>query len=101
MSREHVMPVDRVHYRWDNSLRPVLEIEPGDVVAYDLREVSDGQISPAATARDLTRLDMSRVYPLAVPIAVKGARPGATLAIAIRAVTAGSWACAGSEPGFT
>ena len=31
MGREHIMPADRVHYRWDNSIRPVLEIEPGDV----------------------------------------------------------------------
>ena len=42
----HIIPADRVHYRWDNSIRPVLEIEPGDVVIYDLREVSDGQITP-------------------------------------------------------
>ena len=96
MGREHVMPADRVHYRWDNSIRPVLEIEPGDVVVYDLREVSDGQISPAATARDLPRLDMSRVYPLAGPIAVKGARPGDALEIEMLEFTAGSWGWSGS-----
>jgi acetamidase/formamidase len=100
MGREHVMPADRVHYRWDNSLRPVLEIEPGDVVIYDLREVSDGQISPTATARDLSRLDMSRVYPLAGPIAVKGARPGDALEIEMLELTAGRWGWSGINPGF-
>jgi acetamidase/formamidase len=92
MGREHVMPADRVHYRWDNSIQPVLEIEPGDVVIYDLREVSDGQISPAATARDLTRLDMTRVYPLAGPIAVRGARPGDALEIEMLELTAAAGA---------
>jgi acetamidase/formamidase len=100
MGREHVMPADRVHYRWDNSIQPVLEIEPGDVVIYDLREVSDGQISPAATARDLTRLDMTRVYPLAGPIAVRGARPGDALEIEMLELTAGSWGWSGINPGF-
>ena len=100
MGREHVMPTDRVHYRWDNSIRPVLEIEPGDVVIYDLREVSDGQITPAATARDLPRLDMTRVYPLAGPIAVKGARPGDALEIEMLDLTAGRWGWSGINPGF-
>jgi acetamidase/formamidase len=100
MGREHVMPADRVHYRWDHSIPPVLEIEPGDVVIYDLREVSDGQISPAATARDLTRLDMARVYPLAGPIAVKGARPGDALVIEMLEFTGGRWGWSGINPGF-
>jgi acetamidase/formamidase len=100
MSREHIMPVDRVHYRWDNSIRPVLEIESGDVVIYDLREVSDGQITPAATAHDLPRLDLTRVYPLAGPIAVKGARPGDALEVEMLDLAAGSWGWSGINPGF-
>ena len=100
MGREHVMPADRVHYRWDNSIRPVLEIEPGDEVIYDLREVSDGQINPASTARDLPRLDMARVYPLAGPIAVKGARPGDVLEIEMLELTASHWGWSGINPGF-
>jgi acetamidase/formamidase len=100
VGREHVMPADRVHYRWDNSIRPVLEIEPGDEVIYDLREVSDGQINPASTARDLPRLDMARVYPLAGPIAVKGARPGDVLEIEMLELTASHWGWSGINPGF-
>src|SRR5262249_36973281 len=73
---------------------------PGDVVIYDLREVSDGQITPAATARDLPGLDMARVYPLAGPIAVKGARPGDALEIEMLDLVAGSWGGSGINPGF-
>jgi acetamidase/formamidase len=94
------MPADRVHYRWDRSIPPVLEIEPGDVVIYDLREVSDGQLSPSATAHDLTRLDMTRVYPLAGPIAVKGAGPGDALEIEMLEFTGGRWGWSGINPGF-
>ena len=100
MGWEHVMPADRVHYRWDNAIPPVLEIEPGDEVIYDLREVSDGQINPGSTARDLPHLDMARVYPLAGPIAVKGARPGDVLEIEMLELTAGSWGWSGINPGF-
>src|SRR5262249_55989637 len=81
-------------------ITPVLEVEPGDVVIYDLREVSDGQITPAATARDLPRLDMTRVYPLAGPIAVKGARPGGALGIEVGGPEGRNVGWAGINPGF-
>lgn len=62
MGREHELRAGHVHFRWDNSLEPVLEVQPGDVVHYELQEVSGGQITPTSTAADLSRMDMERVY---------------------------------------
>src|SRR2546422_8978948 len=80
MGREVELPSGRVHYRWDNALPPVAEVESGDVIFADLQEVSGGQITRSSTAADLNRMDSDRVYPLAGPVFVKGARRGDVLA---------------------
>ncbi len=100
MSREHELPAGRVHYRWDNTIRPALEVEPGDTVVYDLLEVSGGQLSPASTVADLARMDMDRVYPLAGPVSVKGARPGDALEVEILDLRPGAWGWTAILPGL-
>src|SRR5574341_1106587 len=100
MSREHTIARGREHFRWDRSLAPVLEIEPGDSVAYDLEEVSGGQITPRSTAADLARMDMDRVYPLAGPLAVNGARSGDALAVTVLDLTPGPWGWTSISPGL-
>jgi acetamidase/formamidase len=99
MSREHILPAGRVHYRWNNALPPVLEIEPGDVVVYDLQEVSGGQITPASSAADLARMDRDRVYPLAGPLLVKDARVGDALEVEILELQPGDWGWTSFSPG--
>src|SRR5256712_13520917 len=83
MGREVELPSGRVHYRWDNALSPVAEVESGDVIFADLQEVSGGQITRSSTAADLNRMDSDRVYPLAGPAFVKGARRGDARAASI------------------
>ncbi len=91
MGREIELPSRRVHYRWDNTLSPVAEVDSGDVVAADLQEVSGGQITRTSTAADLARMDFDRVYPLAGPVFVKGARPGDALAVEILELRPAGW----------
>ncbi len=91
MAREHEVPAGQIHFRWDNSLEPVLEVEPGDVVHYELQEVSGGQITPTSTAADLGRMNMDHIYPLAGPVYVNGAVPGDALEVAIVDLRPGSW----------
>src|SRR2546423_7358253 len=73
---EHVLERGRVHYKWDNSLAPAIEVEPGDVVHFETEEVTDGQITAGCPASLLGQLDFNRLYPLAGPVLVKGAEPG-------------------------
>ncbi|ADN51058.1 formamidase/acetamidase [Vulcanisaeta distributa DSM 14429] len=56
------------HSKWDNSLSPLLTVKDGDVV--EVRETSNGQVTPSSTAQDLVKLDFSRIHPLTEPIVV-------------------------------
>ena len=81
MPRTHYFPDARVHYAWDTGNEPVLTIESGDTVVVTTRDVSDNQITPDSDASVVAGLDWTRVYPLAGPIAVRGAEPGDVLRV--------------------
>lgn len=100
MAREHRLPAQQVHFQWDNSFEPVLEVEPGDVVHYELQEVSGGQVTPTSTAADLGRLDMNRVYPLAGPLFISGVGPGDVLEVTVLDLRPGNWGWTSILPGF-
>ena len=100
MGREVELPSGRVHYRWDNTLPPVAEVESGDTIVADLQEVSGGQITRSSTVADLTRMDADRVYPLAGPVLVKGARRGDVLAVEILDLQPGDWGWTSIIPGL-
>jgi acetamidase/formamidase len=99
MAQTHYVPSDRVHFTWDAGNEPLLEIDSGDTIVVETRDVSDNQITPASTSADLD-LDWDRVYPLAGPIAVHGAQPGDTLAIEILDLHTRGWGWTAVLPGL-
>jgi len=98
--REHTLDRGKIHYKWDNSLPPAIEIESGDTVHCETEEVSDGQIKPGMPASILGNLDFDRLYPLAGPIFVKGAEPGDILEVEILRLQTLDWGWAGIIPGL-
>lgn len=100
MASVHYFPQDRVHYTWDVTHEPVLTIDSEDVVVLQTRDVSDNQITPSSDASAIATLNWDRVYPLAGPIAVRGARPGDTLAIEILDIHTLGWGWTAIIPGF-
>jgi acetamidase/formamidase len=90
----------RHHFHWDNQLPAALELEPGDEVELEVRDASDGQITPASTAADIGRLDFSRVNPVTGPLFVRGAEPGDALVVEVLELALGSWGWTGIIPGF-
>jgi acetamidase/formamidase len=46
---EHTVDPTQIHHSWDNSLEPVLVVEPGDVVRFDLPMTGEGQVSESST----------------------------------------------------
>jgi len=66
----------KTHNKWDNSLTPIGQINPGDEFEVETKEASDEQIKPTSTAQDLLRLDFNRIHPLTGPLEVVGAEPG-------------------------
>jgi acetamidase/formamidase len=100
MTRTHYFPEDRVHFTWDAGNAPVLTIQDGDTVVVRTRDVSDDQIGPESDASVIAGLDWARVYPLAGPIAIDGARPGDTLAIDILDIHTQGWGWTAILPGL-
>jgi len=98
--REHTLDRSKIHYKWDNSLPPAIEIESGDTVHCETEEVSDGQIKPGMDAAILGNLDFDRLYPLAGPIYVKGVAPGDILEVEILRLQTLDWGWAGIIPGL-
>jgi acetamidase/formamidase len=96
----HELPTDRVHFKWDVDNEPVLTVQSGDTVTLESRDVSDNQLGPDSTSQDIESLDWDRVYPLAGPIAVDGARPGDTLAIEILELRTKDWGWTAIIPGL-
>jgi acetamidase/formamidase len=98
---EHIITRDEpTHRRWDATLAPVLEIDPGDVVVVETDDFAGGQIARDSTAADLLELDFEAIYPLAGPIAVRGARPGDALAVEILGFELPEWGWACVIPGL-
>jgi acetamidase/formamidase len=97
---EHVLERGRVHYKWDNSLEPAIEIDAGDVVHCETPEVTDGQVTPGCPASALGAIDFDRLYPLAGPVHVRGAQPGDVLEVEILSLRPLDWGWAGILPGL-
>ena len=98
---EHVIGRDEpTHRTWEATLAPVLEVEAGDVVVVETDDFAGGQIARDSTAADLLALDFEAIYPLAGPIAVRGARPGDALAIEILGFDLPEWGWACIIPGL-
>jgi acetamidase/formamidase len=100
MPTTHYFPTDRVHFAWDTGHDPVLEIDSGDTVIVETRDVSDNQVGPESTTDAIAALDWDRVYPLAGPIAVRGAEPGDTLAVEILDLHPRGWGWTAILPGL-
>ncbi len=70
-----------IHYTFDNSIDPVLTVDPGEVVRFECRDAVDGQLNLQSTAGDVTDVSFDPVHPLTGPVAVEGAQPGDVLQV--------------------
>jgi formamidase len=88
------------HYGWDNSLTPVLYVEPGAEIELHTIDSSGGQLTANSTAADVANLDFAKVNPVTGPVFVEGAEPGDALAIDILDFDTSEWGWTGIIPGF-
>src|SRR5262245_6716958 len=96
----HYIAPDAIHYLWDASNEPALEVESGDTIVVQTRDVSDNQLAPGTTVDAIATLDWEQVYPLAGPVAVRGAKPGDTLAVEVLDLHTVGWGWTAILPGF-
>src|SRR4051795_11101295 len=100
MPATHYAPPDQVHYTWDAGHAPSLTIADGDTVVFHTRDVSDDQIGPDSDSSVVAGMDWDRVYPLAGPVFVEGAKPGDTLAVEILDLHTQGWGWTAILPGL-
>jgi acetamidase/formamidase len=98
-------PAERVasvhtHTVWDNSIEPVLEVEPGTTVELEVIDASGGQLDRDSGTKHVAALDFTRLNPVTGPVFVKGARPGDVLEVEIRAMRPRDWGWTALIPGF-
>jgi acetamidase/formamidase len=100
MPRSEVVGGDSFHYKWSRSHKPALSIRPGARVRFKVNEVTSWQISKHSKAEDLVSLDNNKLYPLAGPIAIEGAKPGDALVVNIIDVKTADWGWSAIIPGL-
>ena len=88
------------HNRWHEEIPPILRVAPGDRVILETRDALDGQITPASTTADVTRVDLMPVHPLTGPVAVEGAEAGDLLEVRIEEVRPEPFGFTTQIPGF-
>ena len=88
------------HYLWSKNHPHAIEIDPGDRVTFQVREVTSSQLTKSSTNEDAAKLDGSKFYPLAGPVRVRGAQVGDALAIDILRVDTADWGWSAIVPGL-
>ena len=96
----HTIHRDHHHFGWDNSVAPVLTVEPGAEVHLQTIDASGGQLSPTSTVDDVGQLDFERVNPVTGPVYVDGAKPGDALRVTIVDFAPSGWGWTANIPGF-
>jgi acetamidase/formamidase len=97
---QFTLTADQTHNRFSRAIPPVLRVPSGAVVEAFTEEASDGQLTPASTAKDVLAIKPDPIHPLTGPVYVEGAEPGDVLAVKIHVVEVGSWGWACIWPGF-
>ena len=81
MTCHHTIHKHDHHLGWNNAIKPVLSLAPGETIAIETIDASGGQLHPKAQLNDLTALDFDRVNPVTGPVYVEGAEPGDAVAV--------------------
>lgn len=96
MNSLHSVP----HRYWDRTLKPIASVKDGDSLWVDIRDSSDGQLTPTSTDQHVSQLDFSRVNPMTGPIEVEGAEPGDVVEIEVLEFRHRGWGWTAIIPGF-
>ena len=88
------------HIGWDNSIEPVMRVEPDSEIEIFTIDSSGGQLNAASTEADVAALDFGLVNPVTGPIYIEGAQPGDAVKIDILDLAEGNWGWTGIIPGF-
>lgn len=95
---QHHLDNSITYNRWDNALKPRIEIESGDTILIEMADSSDSQVYPGMTVEAFKQINFDLIHSLTGPVAIKGARPGDTLKIEILEYSHKGWAWQSVNP---
>ncbi|MGI9007998.1 MAG: acetamidase/formamidase family protein [Streptosporangiaceae bacterium] len=97
----HRMPAEgSLHKTWNRRQPPVLTIRPGDTLTLTAPDAANGEVTPATTSEDISKIDYRRLDPLVGPVYVEGARPGDALRIEVLELRPLGWGWTALLPEF-
>jgi formamidase len=100
MGYNHTIHKHNHHFGWDNSIEPVLSVDPGETVEVETIDSSGGQLNASSTLADLGKLSFDAVNPVTGPIHIKGAELGDTVAVTFLDFKPSGWGWTANIPGF-
>jgi acetamidase/formamidase len=94
----HELPLERrtLHGHFSRELEPVVEIDPGDTIAFSTLDAGWGVEPPRADGSERRRFEpldpeLDDGHPLIGPVAVRGARAGRVLEVRVDVVRVGAY----------
>lgn len=100
MAHHYRIPLDTFHYKWSRFHKPALTVKEGDTVTFEINDVGSWQLNENSGHSDVMTFDSSKLYPLAGPVLVEGAKPGDALVVEVVRVGVADFGWSFIQPGF-
>lgn len=96
----HTIHKDHHHFGWDNAIKPVLTIKPGETIQFECPDASGGQLTAKSTAADIAKLDFGLINPVTGPVFIDGAEPGDAIKVTFGDFAPSGFGWTANIPGF-
>jgi len=97
---QHTIHKHQGHCGWNNAFPPVLKIAPGESVEFQIRDASNGQLTPTSGVDAVAKIDLALVNPVTGPVYIDGAEPGDALKVTVLSFKPSGWGWTANIPGF-
>ncbi|RDW91837.1 acetamidase [Coleophoma crateriformis] len=88
-----------VHLKWDNAIPPVLTVDSGSEVSFDLLDGGHNQFTPASTSADVPNFNLALGDPAMGPVYINGAEAGDVLKVEFLALQTAAYGWTAILPG--
>ena len=88
------------HNRWHPDIKPVAEVDPGQIIGIETRDAFDGQFTHDTEKEEVAGCNLHLVHPLTGPVYINGAEPGDLLEVKVHEVVPEPFGFTVQIPGF-
>jgi acetamidase/formamidase len=90
----------QLHLKWNNAQPPILTVDSGSTITYDLLDGGHNQLTEKSVPADISKFNFSLADPLFGPVFIKGAEPGDVLKVEFLDLKPASYGWTAIFPGF-